>query len=131
MKKDIEIPVVKDVYIALVHEWNDEFLSNEWHAYILNDGSTPITLVFVVSKGYHGDIKTATLRHSMEALEAKSYEKLEFVQKEVLDLTNEFYVTYYLKGTLYEKRFIFQKDSVTAQKLTQIPLLDKSGILAE
>ncbi len=131
MKKDIEIPVAKDVYIALVHEWNDEFLSNEWNAYILNDGSAPIKLVFVVSKGYHGDLKTATMRHNMEALGAKSYEKLEFVQKEVLDLTNEFYVTYYLKGKLYEKRFVFQKDSVTAQNLTQIPLLDKSGILAK
>ena len=131
MKKDIEIPVAKDVYIALVHEWNDEFLTKEWNAYILNDGTTPITLVFVVSKGYHGDIKTATMRHSMETLGAKSYEKLEFVQKEVLDLTNEFYVTYYLKGKLYEKQFIFQKGTVTAQKLTQIPLLDKSGILAE
>ena len=131
MKKDIEIPVVKDIYIALVHEWNDEFLSKEWNAYILNDGSTPIKLVFVVSKGFHRDVKTATMRHSMEALGAKSFEKLEFVQKEVLDLTNEFYVTYYLKGKLYEKRFVFQKDSVTAQKLTQIPLLDKSGILAE
>ncbi|MGB5497516.1 MAG: hypothetical protein WBM77_01150, partial [Maribacter sp.] len=85
MKKDIEIPIVKDVYIALVHEWNNEFLSKEWNAYILNDGSTPIALVFVVSKGYHNDIKTATMRHSMETLEAKSYEKLEFVQEEVLD----------------------------------------------
>ena len=131
MKKDIKIPVVKDVYIALVYEWNDEFLSKEWNAYILNDGSIPIALVFVVSKGYHGDIKTATMRHSMEALGAKSYEKLEFVQEEVLDLTNEFYVTYYLKSKLYEKRFIFQKGSVTEQNLTQIPLLDKSGVLAE
>lgn len=130
MKKDIEIPVVKDIYIALAHEWNDEFLSKEWNAYILNDGSTPIALVFVVSKGYHGDIKTATMRHSMEALGAKSYEKIELVQKEVLDLTNEFYVTYYLKGKLYEKRFIFQKGSVTEQNLTQIPLLEREGVLA-
>ena len=66
----------------------------------------------------------------MEVLGAKSYEKLEFVQQEVLDLTNEFYVTYYLKGKLYEKRFIFQKGSVTEQNLTQIPLLERDGILA-
>ena len=130
MKKDIEIPIVKDVYIALVHEWNDEFLSKEWNAYILNDGSTPIVLVFVVSKGYHGDLKTATMRHRMETLGAKSYEKIEFVQKEVLDLTNEFYVTYYLNDKLYEKRFIFQKGSITEQNLTQIPLLEREGVLA-
>lgn len=131
MKKDIENPIVKDIYIAMVYEWNAEFKTYEWNAYILNDGSTPVELVFVVSKGFHGDTKTATMRHSMEALEAKSYQKLEFVQKEVLDLTNEFFVTYYLRAKLYEKRFTFKKASVSEENLAQIPLLDKSGILAE
>jgi len=131
LKKDIENPIVKDIYIAMVYEWNAEFKTYEWNAYILNDGSTPVELVFVVSKGFHGDTKTATMRHSMEALEAKSYQKLEFVQKEVLDLTNEFFVTYYLRAKLYEKRFTFKKASVSEENLAQIPLLDKSGILAE
>ncbi|NNK18435.1 MAG: hypothetical protein HKP49_04730, partial [Maribacter sp.] len=49
MKKDIKIPIVKDVYIVLVHDWNDELKTNEWNAYILNDGTIPIALVFVVS----------------------------------------------------------------------------------
>ncbi|MCP4976462.1 MAG: hypothetical protein GY931_09900 [Maribacter sp.] len=131
MKKDIEIPIVKDVYIAMVYEWNDKFKTNKWNAYILNDGTTPIAMVFVVSKGFLGDTKTATMRHSMEVLEANSFQKLEFVQREVLDLTNEFYVTYYLKAKLYEKRFIFKKESVSEENLTQIPLMDKLGILAE
>lgn len=130
MKKDIEIPIVKAVYIALIQEWNDDFLEMTWNAYLINDGSLPIELVFVVSKGYDGDLKTATMRHRMEALGAKSYQKLEFVQKEILDLTNEFYVTYYLHGQLYEKRFVFEKGSVSEANLTQIPLFETIGILA-
>ena len=130
MKKDIEIPIVKAVYIALIQEWNDYFLEMTWNAYLINDGSLPIELVFVVSKGYDGDLKTATMRHRMEALGAKSYQKLEFVQKEILDLTNEFYVTYYLHGQLYEKRFVFEKGSVSEANLTQIPLFETIGILA-
>ncbi len=114
----------------MLYEWNDDFRSKEWNAYLINDGSFPIEMVFVVSKGYHGDIKTATMRHHMEALESKSYQKLEFVQKAVLDLNNEFYVTYYLHGQLYEKRFIFKKESVSEKNLTQIPLLQIKGILA-
>lgn len=114
----------------MLYEWNDEFLSKAWNAYLINDGSLPIKLVFVVSKGYDGDLKTATMRHRMEALEAKSYQKLEFVQKEVLDLTNEFYVTYYLNGQLYEKRFVFEKGLVSEENLTQIPLLEIKGVLA-
>ena len=130
MKKDIEIPIVKAVYIALIQEWNDDFLEMTWNAYLINDGSLPIELVFVVSKGYDGDLKTATMRHRMEALGAKSYQKLEIVQKEILDLTNEFYVTYYLHGQLYEKRFVFEKGSVSEANLTQIPLFETMGILA-
>ncbi|MGB5436510.1 MAG: hypothetical protein WBM98_11525 [Maribacter sp.] len=130
MKKDIEIPKVKAVYIALIQERNDDFLEKTWNAYLINDGSLPVELVFVVSKGYDGDLKTATMRHHMEALEAKSYQKLEFVHKEVLDLTNEFYVTYYLHGQLYEKRFVFEKGSISEENLTQIPLLEIKGVLA-
>ena len=130
MKKDIEIPIVKAVYIALIQEWNDDFLEMTWNAYLINDGSLPIELVFVVSKGYDGDLKTATMRHRMEALGAKSYQKLEIVQKEILDLSNEFYVTYYLHGQLYEKRFVFEKGSVSEANLTQIPLFETIGILA-
>lgn len=130
MKKDIEIHIVKDVYIALVNEWNDEFLSKEWNAYIINGGTITIELVFVVSKGYDGETKTATMRHSMEALSAKSYQKIEFVQEKVLKLNNEFYVTYYLDGQLFEKRFIFSKETVTEANLTQLPVITKKGILA-
>ncbi|MBT8298750.1 MAG: hypothetical protein KJO52_10480 [Maribacter sp.] len=131
MKKDIKIPIVKDVYIVLVHDWNDELKTNEWNAYILNDGTIPIELVFVVSKGILGNTKTSTMRHSMEALKPKSFQKLEFIQKEVLELNNEFYLTYYAKGKLHEKRYLFKKGSISEEQLTQIPLLDKLGILAE
>lgn len=129
MKKDIEIPVVKGVNVAMVFEWNDEFKTNEWNAYILNTGASALALVFIVSKGFDGETKTAVMRHSMEALDAKSFQKIEFVQDEVLKLNNEFYVTYYINGTLFEKRFLFEKNTVVEQNLVTIPLVEKEGIL--
>ncbi|KKL21970.1 hypothetical protein LCGC14_2440110, partial [marine sediment metagenome] len=45
MKKDIEIPVAKDVYVAIIHEWNDEFLSKDWNAYVINARNTAIEMV--------------------------------------------------------------------------------------
>ncbi len=129
MKKDIKIPKVTDVHIVLLHEYNPDFKANEWNAYILNNKNVPIELVFVVSKGYDGDTKTATLRHSMEGLEAKSFEKLEFVQDEVLKLNNEFFLTFYAEGTLFEKRFVFKKGSIKESNMTILPLLNKKGIL--
>lgn len=131
MKKDIEIPIAKDVYIALIHEWNDEFLGKDWNAYILNNRSTPIEMVLIVSKGFDGEMKTSTLRYAFANIAAKGFEKIEMVQEEVLQLTNEFFVTYYADNKLYEKRFLFEKNSATEQNAVPIPLLDMDGILAK
>lgn len=131
MKKDIEIPLVKDVYVAIAHEWNKEFLSKDWNAYILNGGSTPIEMVLIVSKGFDGETKTSVMRHAIAVVAANSFEKIEVVQEEVLALTNEFFVTYYIGSTLFEKRFTFKKGSVSESALTPLPILGQEGILAQ
>lgn len=131
MKKDIEIPVAKDVYVALVHEWNEDFLSKDWNAYILNNRTTPIEMAIIVSKGYDGERKTSVMRHALGVVGAKSFEKIEVVQEDVLDLNNEFFVTYYADNKLYEKRFLFEKGSVNENNLVTIPLIDKEGIFAK
>ncbi len=130
LKKDIKIPIVTDVHVALIYEYNTDFKAKEWNAYILNNKETAIELVFVVSKGYDGETKTSPLRHSMEGLEPKSFAKLEFVQDEVLKLNNEFFVTFYENGVLYEKKYLFKKGTVSEQNTINIPLLGTKGILA-
>lgn len=131
MKKDIEIPIAKDVYIALVYEWNEEFLSKDWNAYIINNRKSPIEMAIIVSKGYDGEIKTSIMRHAIGVVGAKSYEKVELVQEEVLRLNNEFFVTYYADNKLYEKRFLFEKGMVNERNLISIPLIEKDGIFAK
>lgn len=131
MKKDIEIPIAKDVYVAMIHEWNDEFLSKEWNAYLLNNRTTPIEMAMIVSKGYDGDRKTSIMRHAAGLVDAKSYKKIEVVQEEVLSLNNEFFVTYYADNKLYEKRFLFEQNSVSERNLIPILIIKKDGILGK
>lgn len=131
MKKDIEIPVAKEVYIVLIHEWNEEFLSKDWNAYIINNRDTPIEMALIVSKGYDGDRKTSTMRHAIGIVRAKAYEKIELVQEDVLSLNNEFFVTYYADNKLYEKRFLFEKNSIQESKLITVPIIEKDGIFAQ
>ena len=131
MKKDIEIPIAKDVYVAIVHEWNKEFLSKDWNAYIINNRDTPVEMVLIVSKGFDGETKTSTLRYAFGKIEGKAFEKIEMVQEEVLRLTNEFFVTYYADDKLYEKRFLFEKDTVNHRYVLAIPLLEMDGVLAK
>jgi hypothetical protein len=130
VKKDIEIPIAKDVYVAIVLEWNDEFLARDWNAYVLNDRNSQIDMVLIVSKGFDGDKKTTTMRHAIGVVGSKSFEKIELLQEDVLALDNEFFVTYYADGKLYEKRFVFKKNTVTENNLTPIPLIEKEGVLA-
>ena len=131
MKKDIEIPIAKDVHVAMVHEWNNEFLNKDWNAYIINNRSTPIEMVLIVSKGFDGEKKTSTLRYAFGNIPSKGFEKIEMVQEEVLQLTNEFFVTYYADNKLYEKRFLFEKNSANEQNSAHIPVLEMDGILAK
>lgn len=131
MKKDIEIPIVKDVYLAIIHEWNTEFLSKDWNMYIINNKETKLDMVLAVSKGFDGERKTSTMRHGIGVVEPKSFEKIEVIQEEVLALNNEFFVTFYADDKLYEKRFLFEKDSVSESNLKPILIIEKDGVLAK
>ncbi|MRI01346.1 hypothetical protein GH721_12460 [Kriegella sp. EG-1] len=131
MKKDIEIPIIKEVYIAVIHEWNDEFLSKDWNAYILNNRQDSIDMVLIVSKGYDGDKKTSTMRHAIGTIAPKSFEKIELLQEDVLSLNNEFFVTFYAENKLFEKRFILDQNSVNEGNLVTVPLIEKDGVFAK
>lgn len=131
MKKDIEIPIVKDVAIALAQEWDETFSGKDWNAYIINHKTTAIDMVLVVSKGFDDDRKTSTMRHSLGTLAAKSCTKIELVPDDVLQLNNVFYVTFFAGDKLYEKNYIFKKNSVLENNITFIPILEKEGILVE
>lgn len=130
MKKDIEIPIAKNVHIAIVYEWNDEFLEKNWNAYLINDRDNMIEAAIVVSNGYEGDRKTSTMRHGLGDIQAKSVRKVEILQEEILGFNNEFFVTFFADDKLYEKRFLFEKHSISESKLGPIPVMDLQGILS-
>ena len=55
MKKDIEIPKVKNVYIAIAKEWNEDFSSTDWNVYLINDSKEAMESVMIMSRGKHDD----------------------------------------------------------------------------
>ncbi|MBU2975135.1 hypothetical protein [Zobellia sp. B3R18] len=130
MKKDIEIPIAKDVHVAIIREWNDDFLSKDWNAYIINNRPDQIELTIVVSKGYDAERKTSTMRHGIGTILPKSFKKVEMLLEDVLALDNEFFVTFFAEGKLFEKRFLFPKNTISEKDLGPIPIIEKEGILA-
>lgn len=131
MKKDIEIPKSKGIYLAVVREKNEEFQSLEWNAYLINDSETSIEMALIVTKGFDKEEITSIMRHSIKILPAKSFAKIEFLQDEVLRLNNQFSVTYFANDKMYEKTFLFPKNSINEAALKQVPVIKKQGILVK
>jgi len=131
LKKDIEIPEVKDVFIVVVKEDNPEFRSSDWNAYIINAKLVPVEMVLIISRGFDSNKSTATMRHTVKVLPARSFAKIEYLQDEVLNLNNEFLVTFFEGNKMFEKTFLLPKHSVKDSALKEIPVMTLKGILAE
>lgn len=131
MRKDIKIPEVTNVYMAITHDYNEVFKTNDWNAFLINEKDEPIEMVLIVSHGFDGDTKTSTMRHKLEKLPAKSGAKIELMQEEVLKLNNEFKLTFFADNILYEKTFLFKKNTIKESALRHIKTLNKRGIIAK
>lgn len=131
MKKDISIPEVEEVYVAAVREENKEFRSMDWNAYIINNKNVPLEMVLIIARGYDSKSATSTMRHSIKVLPAKSYAKIEFMQDDILNLKNEFLVTFFDGNKMYEKNFTFIKNSIKEAAVESLPVIQEKGILAQ
>lgn len=131
MKKDIDIPEVENVYVAAVKVYNESFKVEEWNAYLINDRDEALEMALIVSKGYDNKKETSVIRHKLEKLPSKSFAKIEFIQEEVLALNNQFQVTFFADGKMFEKKYLFRKNSVNEKALREIPIIPNKGVLAE
>ena len=133
MKKDIQIPEVENVFLAVVQEWSDDFMEKVWYAYLVNDSDFQIDSVMVVSKAFgtiDGEMKkTSLLRHAFPSVPAVSVVKIEMIEKSVLVLNNEFMVTYFIGNTLYDKKFIFRAQTITPDYVEEVPILFVDGVI--
>lgn len=105
----------------------------EWGVYLINQKDVGLKNIIVASKGYgiidEQEIKTSTLRHFFDDLDAKSFTKVEKIMPDVFGLNNEYMLTFYIDQMIYDRKYIFVPDSIVEENLIQIPLIDKLGIL--
>ncbi|MAM19499.1 MAG: hypothetical protein ABGW91_12640 [Christiangramia sp.] len=131
MKKDISIPEVADVYVAAVQEYNEDFRTDDWNVYLINDSHQELEMVLIVSKGFDKKTETSVMRHKMQLLPAKSFAKIEFLQEDVLKLNNEFRVSYFQNSQMFDKKFLFKKGSIRKNAEKKLPVIPNKGILAK
>jgi hypothetical protein len=131
LKKDIQIPEVTGVEMAMVYEYNDIYKTDDWNVYLINNKSVPLEMLVIVSQGFSETKTTSLLRKQLAILPANSFAKIEYIQPELFKLNNRFQVTFFEGNTLYEKTFLFEENTVKESALQVINEIKKRGVLAE
>ncbi len=132
MMRDIHIPEVKNVTLAVARE-KQPGEHDEWKVYLINKNSFAIENTLVASKGYglkEGEEQhTSTLRHFLETVPPQSAALIEPIDPAVFHLNNEYWVSYYIGPTLYDKRFVFVPESICEDNIIFIKEIHREGIL--
>jgi hypothetical protein len=134
MRKDIIMPTVEGVYVAVVRKFNENKIA-EWYVYLINDNTYPLENLIISSRGY-GEIEgeqrqTSVLRHAFGTIAAQSQVLVEPIDSSVFPLYNEYWVSYYKGMDIYDKRFTFVPESIIEDNLVSIKQLNMLGILHE
>lgn len=135
MKKDIEIPQSEHVFIAAINEWNEDFQENTWYAYLVNENNLPLEMAIIVTKAFgviNGEQrKTGMFRHVFAEVPANGAIKIELLENNVLQLNNEFVVTYFLNGVLFDKTFLFRTNTINIHATTDIISINRKGVIVK
>jgi hypothetical protein len=91
--------------------------------------------IIITSKGYGKDkksgeeIKTSQLRHSLEVLLPNEAAKIEPIMEDVFHLNNEYWISFWAEDVMYDKKFVFEANTINPEKLVEIPHLNRKGII--
>lgn len=132
MLKDLPQNKVEDVAIAVALE-SESPECRIWYVYLINLKNTEIENALITSKGYGfkdgEDVKTSTLRHSFPKVQGKSFALVEPIDEQTFGLTNEYWLSYYVKNQIFDKKFIFLPESIVESNFIRLPVLNKPGVM--
>ena len=128
MKKDIVIPEVTGIEMAIVFEQNENN-EKDWHVYLINRKEVAIEMVMVVSQGFSETKTTTVFRKKIEKIPTHSFAKIELIHSDVFVLDNRFQVSFFEENKIMEKTFTFKANTIKEETSKVIELLNKKGIL--
>jgi hypothetical protein len=134
MKKDIPQYKVADMAIAIVPREDNGLLDQElWDVFVINLKDDPIQNVLINSRGY-GEIegeqmRTTILRHYFDEIGPRQACHIEPIQTKLFDIANEYWVSFTYDGYMYDKKYVFVRGSIMEENFTQIPLIERQGVM--
>lgn len=132
MKKDLPENIVEDVAIAVVLK-GETPETKHWTVYLINFKNRQLQNVLISSTGYGTKdgkaVRTSVLRHSLGDLAPNTYAGVEAIDPAVFGLTNQYWLSYYIDGVIYDKKFLFLPESIVDENLIRIPLVNMPGVM--
>lgn len=130
MKKDIPIKKVTDIAVAALPNEDDPLF---WDVYLINLKEQAIKNVLISSRGYgeiNGEkVETSQLRYFHEVIGPEMTVKIELLDSKLFSLANEYWLSFQLDNFLYDKKYVFVAGSFIEINFTQLPILNKKGIM--
>lgn len=131
MRAEDLIQLAEDIAVAVVPEQTED--QSGWMVYLVNLKNTSLENILVSSKGYgeidNRNLRTSELRHYIEKLEAHKFSRIEPITEEVFGLANEYWVSFYVNKTIYDKKFVFLPESINENNFVTIPFLNRKGVM--
>lgn len=134
MREELKGPKVENVAVAIA-ERLDENKNKIHYVYLINLRDDIMEGIIVTSKGYGVNVgtgekvQTSMLRHSLEVLLPNEAAKLEPIMEDVFGLANEYWVSFYVDGKMYDKKFIFLPETISSANMKEIPVLGMRGVM--
>ena len=134
MREELMGPKVENVGVAVVQDTN-ELGEKIYNVYLLNLREDIMEGIIISSKGYGTNantgeqVKTSMLRHSLEVLLPQEAAKIEPIMEEVFGLANEYWVSFYVDSTMYDKKFVFLPETISESNMKMIPVLGAKGVM--
>jgi len=132
MKEEIKGPLVEKVSVAIVLEDDNTDIYN---VYLINFRDDIMEGIIITSVGYGENaltgekIETSTLRHSLEVLLPNEAAKIEAIMPEVFSLYNEYWLSFWVNDDLFDKRFVFNAETIVKSQLKELAFFGKKGVI--
>jgi hypothetical protein len=74
-------------------------------------------------------VKTSVLRHFLDTIEPGDFAKIEPIMENLFGISNEYWVSFYKHRVMYDKKYVFVAESISENHLTNIPIINKPGVM--
>lgn len=134
MREELKGPVVENIGVAVI-QLENELKEKMYEVYLLNLREDIIEGIIITSKGYGENpktgekIRTSTLRHSLEVMLPNEAAKIEPIMEDVFGIANEYWVSFWIDDTMYDKKFVFVPESISEKNMKKIPILGEKGVM--